>query len=281
MRRASEPPPSSLRGVERKNSSHAIPSRVSRSLSDLDPDFGLAPIFMSFCRLCGVLRARKSAASRRRSVSASSSGEFNMASEPEKPRGFEFPADFASCIASITSFWASLEYSIDMSIWHLAGVYPAIGACMTGQIYTLNNRLLALQSLLKLRQAPQPIIDRVNRFSEKIRKTQEIRNRITHDPWYQSPTTKEMSQLEIGAKGTLTYNRKSVPIASLRSDAEKVRAAMSEASGIRGAIEDALPTLPKILLSSLHPTVHHYPGNEQTRATDGTFRLFPPQPSPW
>ena len=60
------------------------------------------------------------------------------------PREFKFPAEFAAAIAEVTSYWAALEYNIDMSIWHLAGVYPAIGACITTQIYTLDGRLKAL-----------------------------------------------------------------------------------------------------------------------------------------
>jgi hypothetical protein len=194
-------------------------------------------------------------------------------------KGFKFPPEHAECIAEITSFWAALEYSVDMSIWHLAGVYPAIGACITSQIYTLNGRLEALCALLKLRQAPQTLIDRVNKFSGHVRKPLEIRNRITHDCWFKSQETGAMSQLNIGAKGVLTYGFKPMPIEPLRGDREIVRKAMRQATELRDSIERALPSLREIPLKELHPTVLHNQGHEQTRSIGNTFLLFPPRPS--
>jgi len=202
-------------------------------------------------------------------------------SSDEKPsRGFVFPAEFAASIAGVISAWSALEYNINMAIWHLAAVYPAVGACMTEQIFTLDNRLKALKALLSLRKAPDEILRRVNKFSDRVRKPQELRNRITHDTWHQLVDgTQRMSQLEIGAKGVLTYGFKPITIETLRAEHEEVKKAMMEAVSIRDAIEAALPTLPEIPLKELHPTVLHGRGHEQTRSTDQTFLLFPPKPS--
>ena len=203
-----------------------------------------------------------------------------MSESPDEPKhpGFEFPDDFAQCIAQITAAWSALEYNVDMSIWHLAGVYPAIGACITGQIYTLQGRISALVALMNLRKAPTNLISRVNKFSESVRKPLEIRNRLVHDQWFRTKETGQMKQLEIGAKGTLTYGFKRIDIEPLTADMEVVRTAMREAGSIRDAIETALPTLPEIPLEALHPTVLHGRGHEQTRSNDDSFLLFPPKP---
>jgi len=192
---------------------------------------------------------------------------------------FDFPDDYAQGIAKIISFWAALEYNINMSIWHLAGIYPAIGACITEQIYTLDGRVKALSALLKLRRAPAALIRRVSKFSEKSRKAQDIRNKIAHHTWHQGTETKEMLQLEIGAKRTLTYGFKRVPIKEFKEDQDTVRNAMREAVAIRDATEASLPTLPDIPLGELHPTVLLNLGHEQTRSSDKRFLLFPPKPS--
>ncbi|MGA2815239.1 MAG: hypothetical protein ABSE67_02885 [Xanthobacteraceae bacterium] len=134
-------------------------------------------------------------------------------------------------------------------------------------------------ALLKLRRASDELTRRINKFSEKSRKAQDIRNKIAHHTWHQGTQSKEMLQLEIGAKRTLTYGFKPVPIATMKTDQDTVRNAMREAVKIRDAIEAALPTLPEIPLVALHPTVLLNPGHEQTRSSDKTFLLFPPTPS--
>jgi hypothetical protein len=196
----------------------------------------------------------------------------------DPPTGFTFPDEYAAAIAEVTSYWAALEYNIDMSIWHLAGVYPAIGACVTAQIYTLHGRLKALEALAKLRLANKKLIDKINKFDESVRTPLDIRNRITHNCWFRNKEG-SMSQLELGAKGVLTYGFKPILIDSLKKDCGKVRHAMLKATKLRDLIEDALPTLPEIPLKELHPTVLHSPGHEQTRSIYNTFLLFPPKPS--
>jgi hypothetical protein len=200
-------------------------------------------------------------------------------SKPEPHPGFDFPADYAQCIAKITSYWSALEYNINLSIWHLAGVYPAIGACITEQIFTLDGRMKALFALLRLRQAPDNLIKRVNKFAEKSRKAQAIRNRIAHHTWHRKTESGKMVQMEVGAKGMLTYRFKDILIEALLADQETVKNAMAEATGIRDTIEAALPTLPEIPLAELHPIVLHGQGHERTRSSDKTFLLFPPKPS--
>jgi hypothetical protein len=90
-------------------------------------------------------------------------------------------AFIADCIARVTSCWAGLEYDISATIWALAEMRPALGTCVTSQIYTLQGRLNAVLALAKLRRVDQDIIDRLNRFSHRIREGQDQRNRIIHN----------------------------------------------------------------------------------------------------
>ena len=203
-----------------------------------------------------------------------------MSDIPETYAGFDFPAEYAQCIAKIISYWSALEYNINLSIWHLAGVYPAVGACVTEQIYTLDGRLKALQSLLKLRRAPDDLLRKLNKFAEKSHKAQAIRNRVAHDTWHQSLEFKKMIQLTIGARGTLTYGFAFIPLDEFERDRDEVRRTMQQAVKLRDAIEVALPTLPEIPLGELHPTIVLSGGSEQTRSSDQRFVLFPPKPSP-
>jgi hypothetical protein len=198
-------------------------------------------------------------------------------SQREPYRGFEFPDDYAQGIAKIISYWSALEYNINLSIWHLAGIYPAIGACMTEQIFTLDGRLKALLALLKLRRAPEALVTRVNKFGEKSRKAQDVRNKIAHYTWHQGTESKQMLQLEIGAKRSLTFGFKPILIESLKADQDTVRNAMREAVEIRDVTEATLPKLPEIPLGELHPIVLHGRGHEQTRSIGQTFALFPPK----
>jgi len=201
-------------------------------------------------------------------------------SSDDKPyKGFVFPAEYAEGIAQIISCWSALESNINMAIWHLAGVYPAIGACLTEQIFNLENRLRALLALLKLRQAPDQMVSRVNKFLKHSRKAHDIRNRVAHHTWHQNIETKKMRQLEIGARGTLAYGFKPIEPGDIKANVAEVKKLMREASDIRDAIEIALPTLPEIPLGELHPTVLRSGGLPQTRASDYTFVLFPPKPS--
>ncbi len=203
-----------------------------------------------------------------------------MSDIPETYAGFEFPTEYAQCIAKIISYWSALEYNINLSIWHLAGVYPAIGACITEQIYTLDGRLKAIQSLLELRRAPSDLLRKVNKFKQKSYKSQAIRNRVAHDTWHRTIESKRMVQLTLEARGALTYRFKHIPLDEFERDCEEVRRSMREAVNLRDAIELALPALPEIPLGELHPTVVLSGGSERTRSTDQRFVLFPPKPSP-
>ena len=176
---------------------------------------------------------------------------------PTPPRAPDFLLEYAEQIAHGCNLWAMLEYYINNSIWALADIEPAIGACMTSQMYTTNAKLSALLSLLKFRRANQKIVDQVNKFSANVRTAQEARNRIAHDMWLVDRNDPGiMGKLRITADKTLNFDIYPIPLDELKKDVGKINASRLEFSVIREQIMDALPTLPEIPQEELHPIAH-------------------------
>jgi hypothetical protein len=167
---------------------------------------------------------------------------------------FAFVPEYADCIARVASVWARLEYDVSASIWMLAGVRPAMGACITSQIFTLRGRLDALLALAKLRRVDPVIIKKINRFADDVRGGQEIRNRIIHDQWLQDNLNPgQMGHLRITAAKVLEFEIKPVIFPDLAADLDKLEDFQRRFHGIRREIEAALLTLPEIPQSELHP----------------------------
>ena len=169
---------------------------------------------------------------------------------------FSFIPEFADCIARIASCWARLEYDMSAVIWDLAETRPAYGACITSQIYTTQGKLSAILALGKLRKVDGTLIGRLNKFAERVRAGQDIRNRTLHDQWLQdSLNASQMGHMRITADKILRMVIESVPLKELRDDLEKGEDLQVEFLNIRHDIEAALPTLPEIPPSELHPIV--------------------------
>jgi hypothetical protein len=169
-------------------------------------------------------------------------------------REFRWITSYAQQIADAANRWAYLEYYINKSIWALADVKPAIGACMTSQMYTLNAKLSALLSLLKLRKASEELIVRVNRFSSGVRDALDARNRLVHDIWLTDELNKsEMGKLRITSDKKLEFKIESVSLVKLTQDVQVIERRRLEAGEIAAAIESALPSLPDIPQAELYP----------------------------
>ena len=169
---------------------------------------------------------------------------------------FSFIPEFSDCIARIATCWARLEYDVNAAIWALAEVRPALGACMTSQIYVFNARLSALLALAKVRRVDEAIITRINKFAEKVRAGQDKRNRAVHDIWLNDQKTPwNMGRLRITAEKKLNFKIKSVMFPELAADLELIENLSTEFRAIRDAIEAALPTLPEIPHTELHPII--------------------------
>jgi len=167
---------------------------------------------------------------------------------------FSFIPEYADCIARVANVWARLEYDVSVAIWALADVRPAIGACITSQVFTLRSKLDALLALAKLRRVDGAIIREINKFADDARGGQEIRNRIIHDQWLQDNINPgQMGHLRITAAKVLEFKIKPVIFPDLAADLERLEDLATRFHGIRQAIETALPTLPEIPQSELHP----------------------------
>lgn len=167
---------------------------------------------------------------------------------------FAFIPAYADCIARVASVWARLEYDVSASIWALADVRPAMGACITSQIFTLRGRLDALLALAKLRRLDAAIIKKINKFADDVRGGQEIRNRIIHDQWLQDHLDpSQMGHLRITAAKVLEFEIKPVIFSDLADDLGKLESFQRQFHQIRQEIDAALPTLPEIPQSELHP----------------------------
>jgi hypothetical protein len=182
-----------------------------------------------------------------------------MPEQSDQPvKGFKFLPAYAGLIADAANRWAYLEYYINSSIWLLAEVKPAIGACLTAQMHTLNAKLSALLSLLKLRKADQALIDKVNKFASSVRDALDARNRDVHDVWLNDNINKDkMGKLRITADKVLKFRIEEVDIEELRADVEIIEKRRIQAGEIREEVTRALPSLPQMSHAELHPIIEN------------------------
>jgi hypothetical protein len=172
---------------------------------------------------------------------------------PEPP-GFYFAVGYAERIARVAVEWASLESMINETIWELAMTPHALGACITSQLGSLHTRLSALLSLMKVRECSDVLISKVNKFAERSREPQELRNRIIHDQWVNSiDDTRIMGRVEIVAPRRLSMEIKTIPLAKLDEDLIKIKQITEMFSSIRSDIIGSLPSLPEKSKSELRP----------------------------
>ena len=148
--------------------------------------------------------------------------------------------------------WATLEFYINDLIWKLTGTAPALGACVTSQIPSIDGRLRSLLSLLKLREASSKTIQSVNKFSENVRGPSDKRNKLVHDVWTRNENM-ETSKLQITANKSLVFKLTKIEIKDIKSDVDDVIDCVGKFTDIRKSILSELPTLPKIPEKALHP----------------------------
>jgi hypothetical protein len=248
---------------------------------------GLAPLMQAFARSrasrdCGsdflpslaeplrqVERAIGEASSRAATAACRGAGhhrfsdrsfkEDTMLTQPPKPSDppldtFRFIPEFADKIAHAVNNWAYLEYYVSASIWALAEVRPIIGACMTAQMFSLHSKLDGLLAIMKLRQVPQGLLDRVNKFHSAVRDAQEARNRLAHDLWFvDNFDPSKMGKLRITAQRILNFQITSYTETELDEDLKRLIARREEMRQIYFDINAAMPTLPQIPAELLNP----------------------------
>lgn len=155
----------------------------------------------------------------------------------------------------LASDWAMLEYFINECIWKLAGMAPAVGACVTSQIFTVNNRLAAVIALMYRRGFSPADIRQVNRFANEVRGLAEKRNRAIHDPIFVHPGEGKAGRLEVTAQGRPVFDIVPVTPEELKAIRKEIWATTEKFLEIRQGILDTLPTLPQL------PNAEHVPVN--------------------
>ncbi|WP_428660456.1 hypothetical protein [Reyranella sp.] len=146
-------------------------------------------------------------------------GEVVMASLPDS-------SPIYAIVGRIASRWGKLEWEVDRLSWLLAGLRrDEPGACMTAQILGIHNKLRALISLARLNEAPQSIIDDLNKFSNEAIPITMKRNRAVHDSWWMGAKTKKVGQLRLTADKRLDYRWKEITeeeMIGIESDVKKL-----------------------------------------------------------
>lgn len=168
--------------------------------------------------------------------------------------GVKFVDGYAERIAEASNSWAWIELEVHWMLWALMEVNPSVGACVTAQIFTFNAKLDALVALMRLREAPDALVRRVNAFGESSRSAQEARNRLAHDIWLTDNINPAvMGRARMIARRKLDFEVKSTPVDDLERDRALLEEAQKVISAIRHDVMDALPTLPKIPREAPHP----------------------------
>lgn len=181
-----------------------------------------------------------------------------MAVQTEESNDFDYVKGYAECIAQAANSWAYLEYYLNQTIWSLADTAPALGACMTAQIINVNARMSALLALMKLRGISNALIGRTNKFADRVRGPNELRNRLVHDMWFlDKDKPEQMGQLTISAAKKLLFSINSVDLPTVEGWVRDIIEIRNEAMKLAQAILAEIPTLPEIPHASLHPITEH------------------------
>lgn len=89
-----------------------------------------------------------------------------------------------SLVGQIASKWALVENFLDRTIWQLAKLDEATGACLTAQITGSHARLIAIYALCLHQKKSDKILKQIRELQFKFKGVQDRRNRILHDAWY-------------------------------------------------------------------------------------------------
>jgi hypothetical protein len=161
--------------------------------------------------------------------------------EADRPK---IPVEFYEYVGRVASEWSVLELSINRTLWALAWTDAPAGACLTAQIFSADSRMKALTALLTIRGAEKRLIDRVNKLSDRMRQSLDLRNRIIHDPWSIQDAEKPI-QLSITANRKLRFELVVRDIEQLRREFETISALVKEFEKLAAEIEDWQTALQK------------------------------------
>jgi hypothetical protein len=106
---------------------------------------------------------------------------------------------YFTAIGRLAIIWAEFEFSINEAIWELANVERFAGTCMTSQMIGPGPRFRCFVSLLRLRNCPAELINKINSLSNVAEGLGRQRNRFLHDPLALDTTDKTIRRMETTA----------------------------------------------------------------------------------
>jgi hypothetical protein len=152
---------------------------------------------------------------------------------------------FHTLSGRIASQYALLEHSINQTIWRLAEVQPALGACITTQIGSTTSKLKTVVALLSLRDSSEHLIKKVNEFTQKNYSIADLRNRAVHDPWSWSGDG-DVAQIRVCIeKNQLTISSYPVSVEAVNDILKRVSAQMQSMVALHHDIVGWLETSPQ------------------------------------
>lgn len=153
---------------------------------------------------------------------------------------------FHTQVGRIASQWAALDHAIDQTIWLLAEVTPALGACITTQLTSTSARIRVLHALLLLRDGSDAIIAKLNRFNAKMYSALEKRNRAVHDPWGIDDASGSVSQIRVAlVNKEIRLEEVPIQMAELFSDLRLVSRQLNTFMVVRAEILSWLEASPQ------------------------------------
>lgn len=126
-------------------------------------------------------------------------------------------------IGIICAEWASFEARLDLTIWMLTGLAPAVAAAVTSQITGPVPRLRVILSLLEIKGAAKQLRDKIADFMNKTHGVADERNRVVHDPWYFEHIGQAVEQRRSGRiRKSFVHDYVEVAVADLDDIAKRI-----------------------------------------------------------
>jgi hypothetical protein len=111
--------------------------------------------------------------------------------------------DYASAsvaVGRVASNWAFFEHMLDELLWWLCDLDAQRGACLTSQMGSSYNRLLAIEALIRLRGASAGQQATLQKIASKWHGLNERRNRVVHDPLVWNENDNKIAAYRISTK---------------------------------------------------------------------------------
>lgn len=143
-------------------------------------------------------------------------------------------------VGKIITYWAALEARLASAIWRIGEIPDDFGASITSQIYTLDGKVKALQSILRARGYEKEAVN-LGTVIDDTKGLSDIRNRLVHDPVHIREG--QVYRLEIKADRRLSFSYKKVDLAKLSRVADHINTADDR---IEAALKPALDVIQRL-----------------------------------